>query len=160
MTCKLIHKLKQRGYKQSQIAHHIKDIKFNGRNSIDQKTKSPTNTQISICHTYTDDIQRIRWIFNKHWKLIKNDQYLKQIFPSPPMIAYRANPSLRKKAKLKPINTEPTTTRVPTPPQPQIAPNYPFNLFQSTSQMFRNPIKRHNREYKICKQPNTKSFTV
>ena len=31
ITCKLIHKLKQRGYKQNQIANHIKEIKFSGR---------------------------------------------------------------------------------------------------------------------------------
>ena len=53
------------------------------------------------------------------------------------MITYRANPSLRKKlvrAKLKPINTEPTTSPIPilsTTPQPQIEPNYPFNLFKT-----------------------------
>ena len=42
-----------------------------------------------------------------------NNQYLKQIFPSPPIIAYRTNPSLKKKlvrAKLKPINNETNTT--------------------------------------------------
>ena len=31
MICNLIHKLKQRGYKQNQIASHITDIKFSGR---------------------------------------------------------------------------------------------------------------------------------
>ena len=82
------------------------------------------------------------------------------------MIAYRANPSLRKKlvkAKLKPINKEPTTTPIPilsTTPQPQIEPNYLFNLFQDTSQNFRNPIKQRHKECQLCKQLNTKSFVI
>ena len=167
MTCKLIHKLKQRGYKQNQIANHIKEIKFSGRKKVLTRKQKPQQTDKLIFVTqYTDNIQRIKRIFNKHWKLIKDNQYLKHIFPSPPMIAYRANPSLRKKlvrAKLKPINTEPTTTPVPilsTSPQPQIDPNYPFNLFQDTSQNFRNPIKRHHKECQLCKQLNTKSFVI
>ena len=118
---------------------------------------------------YTDDIQRI---FNKHWKLIKNNQYLKQIFPSPPIIAYRANPSLKKKlvrAKLKPINNGTNTTMLQTSPphcKPQTEPNYPFNLFQSTSQNYRNVIwknmpilqtTKHQilcHEHKINQKPN------
>ena len=81
------------------------------------------------------------------------------------MIAYRANPSLKKKlvrAKLKPLNIEPTATTQPTSPpyQPQMEPNYPFNVFQSTSQNYRNPIKRHGKSCTYCKQLNTKSFAT
>ena len=64
---------------------------------------------------------------------------------------------------LKPINTKSTTTPAPTlstVPQPQIEPNYPFSLFQDTSQNFRDPIKRHHNECQICKQLNTKSFVI
>ena len=100
----------------------------------------------------------------KHWKLIKNNPYLKQILPSPPVIAYRANPSLKKKpvrAKLKPLNIEPTATTPLTPPphQPQMEPNYPFNIFHSTSQNYRNPIKWHGKSCTYCKL-DTKSFAT
>ena len=56
---------------------------------------------------YSDDINRIKRIFKKHWTLIKNNTLLNHIFPSPPVIAYKANPSLRKKlirARLKPLD--------------------------------------------------------
>ena len=81
------------------------------------------------------------------------------------MIVYRANPSLRNKlvrAKLKQIQTtKPNVTPSPTLPlkhNPHIQPNYPFNLFENTSQNFRNPIKRHNKTCEIYKQLNTTSF--
>ena len=85
------------------------------------------------------------------------------------MIAYRANPSLKKKlvrAKLKPLQTlEPILTKthtLKTSPQnhdgPPIEPNYPFNLFDNTSQNYRNPIKPCKKTCTMCKQLETKSF--
>ena len=41
MTCKLIHKLKQRRYKQSQIVYHIKDIKFDRRKRALTRKQKP-----------------------------------------------------------------------------------------------------------------------
>ena len=77
-----IHKLKQRGYKQSQIANHIKDIKFSERKKALTRKKKPQQTDKLVFVTqYTDDIQRIKRIFNKHWKLIKNNPYLKTHIP-------------------------------------------------------------------------------
>ena len=72
MTCKLIHKLKERGYKQNQIIEHIKNIKFDGRREALTRKSKLFVTQ------YSDDIQRIKPFLNKHWKLIKNNPYLKQ----------------------------------------------------------------------------------
>ena len=82
MTYKLVHKLKQRGYKQSQIVHHIKDIKFSERKTALTRKQKPTQPQKLVFVTqFSDDIQRIKRVFNKHWRLIKNNPYLKQIFP-------------------------------------------------------------------------------
>ena len=39
-------------------------------------------------------------------------------------------------------------------------PNYPFNIFQSTSQNYRNPIKQHGKSCTYCKQLKTKSFAT
>ena len=78
---------------------------------------------------------RIKGIFRKHWKLIT---LLNKMFP---VIAYRANPSLKKlvRAKLKPLNQTETTTRPDLNNTEQsnttiIEPNYPFDLFQHTLQ--------------------------
>ena len=78
MTCKLIQKLKQRGYKQNQIVDHIQHIKFTGRKeALTRKNKPKQTDKLVFITQYTDDIHRIKRIFNKHWKLIKNNQYLK-----------------------------------------------------------------------------------
>ena len=179
MTYKLVHKLKQRGYKHNEIINHIKDIPFSERKETLTRKQKPKQTDKLIFVTqYTDDIHRIKRIFKKHWTLIKNNKYLKQIFPSPPVIACRANPSLKNKvvrAKLKPLqptepNTHPNLDRGATPEsheepyiepnheESHIEPNYPFNLFETTSQNFRNPIKRCIKTCSICTKLETKSF--
>ena len=43
MTCKLIHKLKERGHKQNQIIEHIKNIKFDGRREALTRKSKPKN---------------------------------------------------------------------------------------------------------------------
>ena len=98
---------------------------------------------------------------NRGYKQDQINWKLTQIFPSPPIIAYRANPSLKKKlvrAKLKPLNNEKKNSRQTSPPlsEPQIKPNHPFNLSQSTSHIYRNPIKWHGKNMPLF--ANTKSF--
>ena len=46
MTCKLIQKLKQRGYKQNQIVDHIQHIKFTGRKEALKRKNKPKQTGI------------------------------------------------------------------------------------------------------------------
>ena len=173
-TLKLVHKLKQRGYKHNQIINHIKDISFNDRiEALKRKNKAKQTDKLVFVTHYTDDINRIKGIFRKHWKLIKNNTLLNHIFPSPPVIAYKANPSLKKKlvrAKLKPLDqttpnqnpnptsTPNTNTNTQTEGNPPTEPDYPYNLFKHTTQHFRNPIKRCNNECSICKQLETKTF--
>ena len=175
---KLIHKLKGRGYyNHNQIINHVKDISFNDRKAILQRKYKPQHPDKLVFAThFTDDIYRIKRIFKKHWWLIKNNAFLKQlVFPSPPVVAYKANPSLKNKlvrAKLKPLestkehqtlNQNITAHDTYTNAQqtiPNLDPNYPFNLFDQTSQNFRNPIKRCSNSCQTCKQLETKSFAI
>ena len=61
MTCRLIQKLKQRGYKQSQIVDHIKHIKFTERKqALTRKNKPKQTDKLVFITQYTDDIQRIK----------------------------------------------------------------------------------------------------
>ena len=69
MTCKLIH-IKQRGYKQNQIADHIKDIKFCGRKEA--LTRKQKSDKLAFVTQYTNNIQRIKRILNKHCMVIKH----------------------------------------------------------------------------------------
>ena len=72
MTYKLVHKLKQRGYKHNEIINHIKDIPFSERKETLTRKQKPKQTDKLIFVTqHTDDIHRIKRIFKKHWTLIK-----------------------------------------------------------------------------------------
>ena len=118
----------------------------------DPTTVTHTWPGVFIATQYSYDINRIKRIFTKHWKLIKNNTLLNQIFPAPPVIAYKANPSLKKnlvRARLKPLdqtnpNLTPNTNGTHDENQQIIEPNFPFNLFKHTSQNYRNPVKRYN----------------
>ena len=89
MTTRLIHKLKQRGYKQHNILQQIQDIKFNQRteNLYDKRTKLHT-PRLMFTTKFNDDIPRIKQAVRKHWGLIKHNTQLNQIFPEPPTLAY------------------------------------------------------------------------
>ena len=82
--------------------------------------------------------------------LNKYNKTLRSIFPEPPVIAYRNNPSLKQKlvqAKLKPIaetteleDTQPNhNTQIHTTHSPDT--EYPYTIFKNSLQKFRNPIK-------------------
>ena len=68
---------------------------------------------------YCDDIPRIRT-----FKKTLEPHTLRQIFPDPPIIAFRRNPSLRNtlaRAKLKPINVDNTPTAEHTMERPTLS---------------------------------------
>ena len=72
MTLKLIHKLKQRGYKQEEILKQIQDIKFTDRQeALKRKTKATGNHRLTFITMFSDDIHRFKTVFKKHWSLIK-----------------------------------------------------------------------------------------
>ena len=86
MTLQLIHKL--RGYKHDQIISHVRDIPFSDRKALTRKVRTKQSSKLIFATHYSDDINRIKRIFKKHWTLIKNSTLLNHIFPSPPVIAY------------------------------------------------------------------------
>ena len=62
--------------------------------------------KLAFTTLWCDDAKRLKQTIKKHWRLIENNKTPREIFPEPPIIAYRNNDSLRKelvRAKLKPI---------------------------------------------------------
>ena len=101
---RLTNRLLQRGYKHKQILPHINSVKFNQRQKIlfRQKPNESKKKLVFVTQFY-DDAQRLKQIIKKR---LKNNEILSRIFPDPPVISYRNNPSLKQKlvrAKLKPI---------------------------------------------------------
>ena len=108
MKQRLTNRLLQRCYKHKQVLPHISSVKFKQRQQILFRQKPKNNKKKLVFVTqFCDDAQRLKHIIKKHWKLIQNDKILSSIFPDPPVIAFRNNPSLKHKlvrAKLKPID--------------------------------------------------------
>ena len=68
----------------------VQDIKFNQRpkSLTKRKQKEP---KLIFTKNYCDDIRRIKCAPKKHWKLIEQNGTVRQIFPEPPVIAFKAN---------------------------------------------------------------------
>ena len=163
MTINFIHRLKHRGYKQKQILKQVQDIKFNQRpeSLTKRKQKEP---KLMFTTNYCDDIRRIKCALKKHWKLIEQNETLRQIFPKPPVIAFKANPSLKHKlvrAKLKPLDDLPQSIPHQTKDKiEEISKHYPHTIFKTTLKNFRNPIKRCANKCLVCQILDTKCYAV
>ena len=163
MTLNLIHRLKHRGYKQNQILKHIHNIKFNQRpeSLTKRKRKEP---KLIFTTNYCDDIRRIKCALKKHWKLIEQNEILREIFPEPPVITFKANPSLKHKlirAKLKPLDDLPRSTlHHPKDRVEELPKHYPHTIFKTTLQNFRNPIKQCANRCLVCQILDTKCYAV
>ena len=166
MKTQLIHKLKQRGYKQNHIMKQMEGILHEDRAKTLTRKVKPKDTHNQILVTnYSDDIPRIKEIIRKHWKIIQKDPKLNLIFKAPPLIATRNSHSLRNKLVRAKLPTEDTeresndTTLNPDTAQPTSLPDeYPICLFNKTSQNFRNPITRCTKNCIICKMLATNLF--
>ena len=99
MKQKLTNRLLQRGYKYKQILpYRISSIQQKTTTLIlfRQIPKAKKQKLVFVTH-FCDDANRLKQIIKKHWKLIKNNETLKSIFPEPPVITYRNNLSLKQK---------------------------------------------------------------
>ena len=168
MKQRLTNRLLQGGYKHKQVLPHINSVKFNQRRQFLFRKKPKDNKKKLVFVTqFCDDAQRLKQIIKKHWKLIKKDETLNRIFPEPPVIAFRNNPSLKHKlvrAKLKPIDepthlghTQPNTSE-PTHTAQPLSIEYPHDIFKSSLQNFRNPTKRCCHACVICPLFETRCF--
>ena len=189
MKLELIRKLKKRGYKTNEIVQEINDVHFSKPpQTLRRKTKT-TQRKLIFSTQFCDITQKIKNIIYKHWKPILKDPTLREIFPDKPVISLKTAPNLRKKlvrAKLKPTdkqtdehtssNTETTLTNTLTNLSISTTHNsessstnlttttldtiYPYNLFKSSQQNYRNPIKRCQLNCTLCKHIPTKTFVI
>ena len=65
---------------------------IHNRNTLDNSNEEymiPFTTHYSLNGIYHNNI------INKHWDIIQNDPYTKNIFPKPPATTYKRNKSIR-----------------------------------------------------------------
>ncbi|XP_063415986.1 uncharacterized protein LOC134697633 [Mytilus trossulus] len=88
--------LKSRGYKTKNITDAFDKAKEKDRASLmEYKNKATRADRIPFVVTFHPDLTNISSSIRKHWRLIENDSSLKEIFPSPPLIAYRRPKNLK-----------------------------------------------------------------
>ena len=120
MKLKLIHKLKQRGYKTKENIEETNKVNFEQRGDSLKGKQQSKKCPIMFCTNYCDSIQWIKKVIHKHWKPILKNKSLRPIFPNNPIIAQRTAPSLRNKlvrAKLRPLKEPNQGTQSPNPNQ-------------------------------------------
>ena len=77
--------------------------------AIKKKTKQKEERNVFVV-TYHPALPSLTKILAKHWRTMTKDPHLKNVFPRPPMVAYRRQPNLKDKlvqAKVPEIPTRP-----------------------------------------------------
>ena len=88
--------LLDRGYKKEHISTAFEKAENVDRDSLlVYKDKQTNNSRVPMVMTYHPDLKQLSSAIRKHWDLIENDPSLKNIFPQPPIMAYRRPRSLR-----------------------------------------------------------------
>ena len=88
--------LKSRGYKNKNISEAFVKAKEKDRtNLLEYKEKTAQTNKIPFVVSFHPHLTNISSIVHKHWRLIENDPSLSEIFPSPPVMAYRRPKNLK-----------------------------------------------------------------
>lgn len=73
-----------------------------------KKVKKKENDRPVFVVTYNPALPSISGILKKHWRVLSKDPYLKTVFPSPPMVAYRRAKNLKDKLVRAKVPPPPT----------------------------------------------------
>ena len=94
-----------RDYREKSIQDAINKVLNMSRDeALKEQTKKKTDRTVFVV-TYNPALPSVSKILKKHWGVMVKDPYLKKVFPSPPMVAYRRPKNLRNfliKAKIPP----------------------------------------------------------
>ena len=87
-----------RNYKSKAVTSAIKNARNKPRDHLINYQNRNTNSQsrIPLVLTYHPSLPSISSIINKHWTILTTNSTTRQIFDTPPMVAYRQPPNLKK----------------------------------------------------------------
>ena len=111
MSKHLTKKLRQRGYKRKNIHSYISSVNYSDRaNKLKKKRTKDSANRLVFSTKYCDNIHNLRKFLTECWKELHESEDLKIIFPDPPLIAFKKNPSLKNKlVRAKLPNSESNT---------------------------------------------------
>ncbi|XP_056418825.1 uncharacterized protein LOC130359365 [Hyla sarda] len=106
----LAEKFKQKGYKPRTIHKKIHSALQTPREHLLQYREKQTSSRIPLVATYNPTLEEIRKIIKDLQPILAEDEVLKQIFPEPPILAFRQPPNLKQKLVNRKLPTETSDT--------------------------------------------------
>ena len=97
--------LLSRGYNKNIIKNAIENVSKLDRLEILKKVTKKKTDRVVLALTYHPKLPSISNIIKKHWRTMSKDPKAQEMFPQPPMIAFKQSPNLKRKlcqAKLPP----------------------------------------------------------
>ena len=90
--------LLSRGYRAGPLNEAINKAKDIGRTEALKKTEKLQNSRPVFVLQYDPRLPSVTSIVRRHWRtMASQDPYLKEVFPQPPLVAYKVAPNLRTK---------------------------------------------------------------
>ena len=90
--------LASRGYQRTSTNELLTNIHFSDRDTNLKTIKPKLNEDIlTFVSTYNDCTPQLRSVLYDNWNILLRDNTLKEIFPMPPIMSLRKNPSLNNK---------------------------------------------------------------
>ena len=88
--------LLSRSYNKNVIASAIKRaLEVKREDALKRVEKTKKKDRVTFVVTYNPKLPSISGIINKHWKTLTRDRDAKEVFPLPPMVAYKQPPNLK-----------------------------------------------------------------
>ena len=88
--------LLSRSYNKNVIASAIKRaLEVKREDALKRVEKTKKKDRVTFVVTYNPKLPSISGIVNKHWKTLVRDRDAKEVFPLPPMVAYKQPPNLK-----------------------------------------------------------------
>jgi hypothetical protein len=79
------------------IKNAIEEVSKLNRIEVLKKVDKPKTDRVVLAITYHPKLPNISNIIKKHWRTMTKDPKAKEMFPLPPMIAFKQPPNLKRK---------------------------------------------------------------
>jgi len=88
--------LKQRGYTHIKLVSAFARAKQIGREKALKETEKEECSRITFTTTYSPHLSGLSSILTRHWRAMTRNKLMAEIFPEPPMVAFRQPPNLKR----------------------------------------------------------------
>ena len=136
--------LLSRGYRSKSIEDSIQKVTALSRKEALKKISKKETERTVFVLTYNPALPSVSKILQKHWRVMTQDPYLKEVFPAPPMVAFRRAKNLKDKlikAKVPPTPQKREKRKI-NGMKPCNKPNCETCPFVKPCKMFKGPFNK------------------